>query len=129
MSHNDRRETSLVFKLGRITLVLLALLGCRLAPLVGAHMPRGAALNYTPAAQQPVAGAAGGEARVVYEDDFRSQRRWREGTSGACRTSYGDGGFIVENVPPPGSCEFDLLKAGSFRGNVRIEVSARLRRG
>ena len=129
ISHNDKSKTSPGFKPGRITPVFLALLACSLAPIVGARMPHGAALTEPPAAGQQVAGGAGGEGRVVYADDFRSQRRWREGTSGACKTSYGDGGFIVENVPPPGSCEFDLLRAGSFHGNVRIEVTAQLRRG
>ena len=127
MTNNDNRETSLGFNPGRITLVFLALLACSLTPIVRARTPHGAIA--APPAAQRVASVAGGEGHVVYEDDFRSQRRWREGTSGACKTSYGDGGFIVENVPPPGSCEFDLLRAGSFRGNVRIEVSARLRRG
>ncbi len=82
----------------------------------------------------PVAGSSRNEqvdssARILYVDDFRSQKHWKEGTGGACKTKYGDGGFIVEDVPPPGTCEFDLVQAGYFNDSVRIEVSAKLRKG
>ncbi len=68
-------------------------------------------------------------ARVLFQDDLRSQRNWKEGIGNRCKTFYGDGGIIVEGMPPSGTCEFDLWKAGTFQENVRIEVSARLRRG
>ncbi len=67
--------------------------------------------------------------RVLFEDDLRSRRNWKEGVGNRCKTFYGDGGIIVESMPPAGTCEFDLWNAGSFQENVRIEVSARLRRG
>ena len=74
-------------------------------------------------------GAAAAGGRVLYQDDLRTVRHWREGTDGACKTGYSDVGFIVEDVPPPGSCEFDLVRAGYYTGDVRVEVSVRLRRG
>ncbi len=67
--------------------------------------------------------------RVLFEDDFRSAKRWNEGISDACKTSYAESGFVVEDVPPPGTCEFDLLQAGAFPDHVRIEVSVLLRQG
>ncbi len=67
--------------------------------------------------------------RVLFQDDLRSRRNWKEGVGNRCKTFYGDGGIIVEGMPPAGTCEFDLWTAGSFQENVRIEVSARLRRG
>src|SRR5207302_1042043 len=65
----------------------------------------------------------------LIEDDLHSRRHRKEGLGGACKTAYADVGFIVEDVPPPGSCEFDLTQAGYFRGNFRVELTARLRRG
>src|SRR5713226_7211396 len=99
--------------------ILVLLLGAAGGPasLTGQNAPGG---TPRPAGQAP---------RVLFEDDLHSVRRWREGGSEACKTSYGDRGFIVEDLPPQGSCEFDLLQAGAFPDHVRIELSVRLRKG
>ncbi len=67
--------------------------------------------------------------KVLFEDDFRSRRNWEEGTSGACKAAYSEGGLSVENVAPRGTCEFNLLKVGYLHDRVQIEVSVRLRKG
>jgi hypothetical protein len=83
-----------------------------------------------PAPKVPATGtppSTGG--RVLFEDDFRTKRQLLDQTGPFCKTSYGDGGLIVEDVALQGRCRLILSNAGEFRANVRIEVSARLRRG
>ncbi len=104
-----------------VIFLVWALLPLAAAPIRPADPGQGA-----PATDQGTPAVAG---RVLYQDDLHTMRRWKEGTDGACKTAYADVGFVVEDVPPPGSCEFDLVQAGYFTGDVRIEVSVRLRRG
>ena len=66
---------------------------------------------------------------VLFEDDFRSKHQWPVESGPSCKTSYGDGGFIVEDVAPQGMCRLVLSSAGEFQARVRIEIAARLRRG
>ena len=83
-----------------------------------------------PAPKVPATGtppSTGG--RVLFEDDFRTKRQLLDQAGPFCKTSYGDGGLIVEDVALQGRCRLILSNAGEFRANVRIEVSARLRRG
>src|SRR5262245_48546947 len=42
--------------------------------------------------------------RVLLDDDFRGGRPWSEMSGRFCRASYGDGGFIVENVSASDYC-------------------------
>ncbi len=114
-------------------LSIALLLGSVIVPLLAAPAKSVWALAGTPQTAQGLSGAASVSAatpgHVLFEDDFHSRRHWKEGLGGACKTAYADVGFIVEDVPPPGSCEFDLTQAGYFRGNFRVELTARLRRG
>lgn len=70
-----------------------------------------------------------GGPRVLYEDDFRGTPNWPAVVGEACRTSYGAGGFIVENIAGKAPCLLGPLRAEQFPDGVRIEVSARLRKG
>ena len=72
---------------------------------------------------------SGALGRVLFEDDFRSKHQLLAESGPFCKTSYGDGGFIVEDVAPQGICRLVLSNAGEFQASVRIEVSTRLRRG
>ena len=72
---------------------------------------------------------SGAFGRVLFEDDFRSKHQLLAESGPFCKTSYGDGGFIVEDVAPQGICRLVLSNAGEFQASVRIEVSTRLRRG
>ena len=71
----------------------------------------------------PVAAAG----RVLFQDDFRSPRAGVE-ISDCAKTSYA-GGWIVENIDPSKGCRHSFPGAGKFSDNVRIELSARLRKG
>ena len=67
--------------------------------------------------------------RIFYEDDFRTNRNFSEGTSGPCRTSYGLDGYSVAVLPGRPTCLYKLHGAGTFRGRIRIETEFTLRRG
>ena len=82
-----------------------------------------------PAAKVPETIPPGTGGRVLFEDDLRTKLQSPAETSLSCKTSYGDGGFIVEDIGQQGRCRFVLSGAGEFRASVRIEISARLRRG
>jgi hypothetical protein len=107
-------------------IAVAVLVGCALVAVAAAPVRRAVPPAEARAPGQEIPAAAG---PVLYSDDLRTQRRWKEGADGACKTSYVAVGFVVEDIPPPGSCEFDLVQAGYFTGDVRIEVSVRLRRG
>ena len=66
---------------------------------------------------------------MLFEDDLRSKRQSPVEASPSCKTSHGDGGFIVEDIGQQKRCRLVLSRAGEFQASVRIEVSARLRRG
>jgi hypothetical protein len=73
-------------------------------------------------------GGAPAAGKVLFEDDFVATRQWSEGAGAFCRTSYGDGGYVVEATSENG-CMITLLRAGEFRDAVRIELTAQLRGG
>jgi hypothetical protein len=95
------------------------------------HLGTGRWTRVGAVAQEPGGGTAGppGAGRVIFEDDFRSKRQSLEWPGPDCKSSYGDGGFIIENVRQWGTCSLPLRAAAEFRASVRIELSARLRRG
>ena len=74
-------------------------------------------------------GATGGGPRVLFEDDLRAPRNWPAATGSICRSSYGDGGFIVENIATGAPCLLGPVHPEMFPASVRIEVSARQRKG
>lgn len=80
-------------------------------------------------AELPGAGPGGAPAaaRLLLEDDFRSQRRWSEGASGQCRGAYRGGGYALEVAAATGTCE--RVQIDQFPARVRIELEARLQRG
>ncbi|HEY7653840.1 MAG TPA: hypothetical protein VIG07_13550 [Methylomirabilota bacterium] len=75
-----------------------------------------------------IVGAGG---RVIFEDDLRAPRHWPAAQGAICRSSYADGGYVVENIAtsPTTPCLLGPVRPESFPAGVRIEVSARLRKG
>ncbi len=73
----------------------------------------------------------GGGPRVLFEDDLRAARNWTVVHGTICKASYADGGFAVENVAASSStpCLLRPARPEAYAANVRIEVSARLRKG
>ena len=69
--------------------------------------------------------------RVLFDDDLRAARNWSASTGTICRSSYADGGFVVENVAASlaVSCLLPPVRPEVFPARVRIEVTARLRKG
>jgi hypothetical protein len=90
------------------------------------ELPRAASPAPQVSSKSPGPPVAGG--RVLFQDDFRIQQ-WRSGVGECAKSSYGDGGFIVENIDPIAGCGFHLSEAGKFSGNLRIELTAALRKG
>ena len=45
-----------------------------------------------------------GGPRVLFEDDLRAPRNWPAATGSICKASYGDGGYIVENIAAAAPC-------------------------
>ena len=86
-----------------------------------------------PPAVGPESGATHSPGRVLFDDDFVSQRRLTAvqtrllaGPS-YCRTTYVQDGFLVEAVHATEPCEYLLYEAAFMPNRIRIEVSMRLR--
>jgi hypothetical protein len=71
----------------------------------------------------------GASSRVYFEDDLRVARNWPAAHGTICKSSYAHGGYVVENIAPAAPCLLGPVRAESFPASVRIEVSARLRKG
>ena len=69
--------------------------------------------------------------RVLFDDELRTARNWSASTGTACKASYADGGFVVENIAASTStpCLLGPVRPEAFPAGVRIEVTARLRKG
>ena len=67
--------------------------------------------------------------RVLFEDELRVARNWPAARGTICRASYDDGGFAVENIAPAAPCVLRPVRPEVFPARVRIEVTARLRKG
>jgi hypothetical protein len=74
-------------------------------------------------------GGATGGPRVLFEDDLRAPRHWPSATGSICKSSYGEGGYIVENIATGAPCLLGPVNPEVFPASVRIEVSARQRKG
>jgi hypothetical protein len=71
----------------------------------------------------------GGGSRVIFEDDLKAPINWPAAQGSICKSSYSDGGFVVENIGASSPCLLGPARSASFPASVRIEVSARQRRG
>ncbi len=73
----------------------------------------------------------GAGARVIFEDDLRAPLYWPAAQGSICKSSYSDGGYVVENIATSSTmpCLLPPVRPESFPAGVRIEVSARLRKG
>ena len=71
----------------------------------------------------------GAGSRVVFEDDLRAPRYWPAAHGSICKSAYADGGYVVENIAPAAPCLLGPVRPEFFPAQVRIEVSARLRKG
>jgi hypothetical protein len=80
---------------------------------------------------EPRTTIVGGGPRVLFEDDLRAPRprNWPAATGSICKASYGDGGYIVENIAAAAPCLIGPMQPEVFPASVRIEVSARQRKG
>ena len=70
-----------------------------------------------------------GGPRLLFEDDLRAPRNWPAAVGSICKSSYGDGGYIVENIAPAAPCLLGPVRPEVFPASVRVEVSARQRKG
>jgi hypothetical protein len=68
-------------------------------------------------------------ARVIFEDDLRAPRNWPAAQGSICKSSYADGGYVIGNIAAAAPCLLGPVRPESFPAGVRIEVSARLRKG
>lgn len=67
--------------------------------------------------------------RVLFDDELRTARNWSASTGTTCKSSYADDGFVVENIAASAPCLLGPVHPESFPAGVRIEVTARLRKG
>lgn len=91
-----------------------------------------AAAGCGPRAEPRTTIAGGGGPRVLFEDDLRAATRaWPAAQGSICKSSYADGGYLVENIGPSSTtpCLLGPAHPEPFPAGVRIEVSARLRKG
>ncbi len=72
---------------------------------------------------------AGAGARVIFEDDLRAPRNWSAVQGSICKSSYADGGYVIENIAAAAPCLLGPVRPEFFPAGVRVEVSARLRKG
>ncbi len=70
-----------------------------------------------------------GGPRVIFEDELKSPIHWPAAQGTICRSLYADGGYVVENIGASAPCLLAPARPPSFPANVRIEVSARQRKG
>lgn len=68
---------------------------------------------------------------VLFDDDLRAARHWSASRGSLCRAAYTDGGLAVENIASAltASCLLPPVRPEVFPARVRIEVTARLRKG
>ena len=80
---------------------------------------------------EPRTTIVGGGTRVIFEDDLRAPRHWPAAQGSICKSSYSDGGYVVENIGTSSTtpCLLGPVRPEAFPAGVRIEVSARLRKG
>lgn len=78
---------------------------------------------------EPRATIGTGGPRVIFEDDLRAPLNWPAAHGTICKSSYSDGGYVVENIAASAPCLLGPVRPESFPAAVRIEVSARLRKG
>lgn len=71
----------------------------------------------------------GGGPRVLFDDELRTARNWSASSGAICKSSYADGGFVVENIAASAPCLLGPVRPQPFPAGVRIEVTARLRKG
>jgi hypothetical protein len=67
--------------------------------------------------------------RVLFDDELRTARNWAAGAGTICRSTYADDGFVVENIAASAPCLLGPVRPEAFPAGVRIEVTARLRKG
>ncbi|HXA95996.1 MAG TPA: hypothetical protein VN323_10565 [Candidatus Dormibacteraeota bacterium] len=75
-----------------------------------------------------IAGSGGGP-RVLFEDELRSPRNWPAAQGSICKSSYADGGYMVENIGASTPCLLGPVRPEAYPAGVRIEVDARQRKG
>jgi len=78
---------------------------------------------------EPRTTIAGPGSRILFEDDLRAPRNWPAAHGSICKSSYASGGYVVENIATGAPCLLGPVQPESFPASVRIEVSARLRKG
>ena len=62
--------------------------------------------------------------RVVLDDDFRTQQRWKVAPeSPTFKSDYGSAGLVLENVSEKWATLYDLKAAGFFIPPIRIELT------
>src|SRR5258705_6119243 len=67
--------------------------------------------------------------RVMFADALRAPRNGGAGAGTICRWHYADDGFVVENIAASAPCLLGPVRPEVFPAGVRIEVTARLRKG
>jgi hypothetical protein len=87
------------------------------------------ATGCAPATESRTVIAAG--PRVMFDDELRAPRNWAPGAGTLCRSHYADDGFVVESIAASTStpCPLGPVRPEAFPAGVRIEVTARLRKG
>jgi hypothetical protein len=83
------------------------------------------------APETPQRTVIGAGPRVLFDDDLRAARHWSAVIGAICRSAYSDGGLAVENVATSAtaSCLLPPVRPEVFPARVRIEITARLRKG
>lgn len=67
--------------------------------------------------------------RVLFDDELRAPRNWAAGAGTSCRSAYADEGFVVTNIAASAPCLLGPVQPEVFPASVRIEITARLRKG
>lgn len=67
--------------------------------------------------------------RVLFDDELRTPRNWAAGAGTSCRSAYADEGFVVTNIAASAPCLLGPVQPEVFPASVRIEITARLRKG
>ena len=80
-------------------------------------------------AVEPRTMIASGGPRVLFDDDLRAPRNWPAAAGTICKAAYGDDGYIVENIAAVRPVPDRSGAARGLPGLVRIEISARQRKG